>query len=77
MQQIDHRGAHAVHSNHMPALRVLYVEDHPQVRELIALLLEEEGLAVVACASPDAALAAFADGVFDGLITGAIRWAKA
>ncbi len=50
-------------------MRVLYVEDQADVRELIVLLLEEEGLSVVACASAEAAQAAFAIGRFDILVT--------
>ena len=50
-------------------MRVLYVEDHADVRELIVLLLEEEGLSVVACASAEAAQSAFAAGQFDILMT--------
>ena len=50
-------------------MRVLYVEDHADVRELIVLLLEEEGLSVVACGSAEAAEAAFAATRFDILIT--------
>lgn len=50
-------------------MRVLYVEDHPDVRELIVMLLEEEGLTVVACASAEAAEAQFAAGRFDVLMT--------
>lgn len=41
-------------------MRVLYVEDHAEVRELIVLLLEEEGLSVMACDSAEAAQTAFA-----------------
>ncbi len=50
-------------------MRVLYVEDHADVRELIVMLLEEEGLTVVACASAEAAEVAFAAGRFDILMT--------
>lgn len=50
-------------------MRVLYVEDNADVRELIGLLLEEEGLSVVTCASAEAAEAAFAAGPFDVLMT--------
>lgn len=50
-------------------MRVLYVEDHAEVRELIVLLLEEEGLSVVACASAEAAQTAFATAPFDILMT--------
>ncbi len=50
-------------------MRVLYVEDHAEVRELMVLLLEEEGLSVVACASAEAAQSAFAASRFDILMT--------
>ena len=50
-------------------MRVLYVEDHADVRELIVLLLEEEGLSVVACATAEAAQSAFATSRFDILMT--------
>ena len=50
-------------------MRVLFVEDNPDVRELIGLLLEEEGLSVVACATAEAAEIEFAHGTFDVLMT--------
>jgi two-component system, cell cycle response regulator CpdR len=50
-------------------LQVLYVEDNDDVRELIAMLLDDEGLSVVECASAEAAEAAFAAQHFDVLIT--------
>lgn len=50
-------------------LQVLYVEDNPDVRELIVMLLEDEGLNVVDCSSSEAALAAFTAQRFDVLIT--------
>lgn len=50
-------------------LQVLYVEDNDDVRELIVMLLEDEGLAVVACNSAEAAQAQFALQHFDVLIT--------
>ena len=50
-------------------LQVLYVEDNADVRELIVMLLEEEGLAVVACATAEAAEIEFAQRLFDVLIT--------
>ena len=50
-------------------MQVLYVEDHAEVRELIVMLLEEEGLSVVACASAEAAEAAFAADRIDILMT--------
>ena len=51
------------------ALQVLYVEDNDDVRELIVMLLEDEGLAVVGCQSAEAAQAQFALRHFDVLIT--------
>ncbi len=50
-------------------MRVLFVEDHPEVRGLISELLEEEGLTVVACGSAEAAEAEFAGGGFDLVLT--------
>lgn len=50
-------------------MRVLFVEDNGDVRELVALLLEEEGLDVVSCGSAESAEAAFAVGRFDVLVT--------
>ncbi len=50
-------------------LQVLYVEDNDDVRELIVMLLEDEGLAVVACNSAESAQVQFALQHFDVLIT--------
>lgn len=50
-------------------MRVLFVEDNPDVREMIRWLLEEEGLQVVACDSGEAAEAEFAKGGFDLVFT--------
>lgn len=50
-------------------MQVLYVEDNADVRELIVMLLEEEGLRVVACASAETAEACFAQQHFEVLIT--------
>lgn len=51
-------------------MRVLYVEDHEDVRELIGELLVEEGLDVLACESGEAALSAFeSSGPFDFVLT--------
>jgi len=50
-------------------MRVLYVEDNDDVRELITELLAEEGLDVHACESAEAALQAFGDDRFDFVLT--------
>jgi CheY-like chemotaxis protein len=50
-------------------MQVLYVEDNADVRELIVMLLEEEGLSVVDCASAEAAEAAFNAQHFEILFT--------
>ncbi len=50
-------------------MNILYVEDNADVREVIHLMLEEEGMSVVACASADHAEVEFAQRRFDILIT--------
>ena len=50
-------------------LRALFVEDNADLRELIASILEEEGLDVVACASGEEAESAFTDNPFDLVVT--------
>ncbi len=51
-------------------MRVLFVEDHSEVRELITELLEEEeGLTVVACETAEIAEAEFDKGGFDLVLT--------
>jgi two-component system, cell cycle response regulator CpdR len=50
-------------------MNVLYVEDSHDVRELVCLMLEEEGLRVVACASAESAEIEFARSRFEVLIT--------
>jgi two-component system, cell cycle response regulator CpdR len=50
-------------------MQVLYVEDNPDVRELIEMMLVEAGLSVTACANAEQAQAHFATKVFDMLIT--------
>lgn len=50
-------------------MRALFVEDNADVRELIVMLLEDEGLEVVACEHAEAALEAFAAEPFDLLLT--------
>jgi two-component system, cell cycle response regulator CpdR len=50
-------------------MHVLYVEDNADVRELIVMLFEDEGLEVVSCASAEEAEAEFANHHFDILFT--------
>jgi two-component system, cell cycle response regulator CpdR len=50
-------------------MQILYVEDNADVRELIVMLLEDEGLTVVSCGSAEAAEAEFSRHHFDVLIT--------
>ena len=50
-------------------MNILYVEDNSDVRELICLMLEEEGLTAVACANAEEAEVEFARRRFDMLIT--------
>ena len=52
-----------------PPMHVLYVEDNDDVRELIVMLLEDEGLTVVSCGSAEAAEIEFAQRHFELLIT--------
>ncbi len=50
-------------------LRALFVEDNAELREQIGYLLEEEGLELVACATAEEALQAYAPGKFDLVVT--------
>ena len=50
-------------------LRVLYVEDHADLRELMSWLLRNEGLDVVDCATAEDAEAKFLTETFDVLLT--------
>ena len=50
-------------------MHVLYVEDNSYVRELLCLMLEEEGMRVVACSNAQEAELEFALRRFDILIT--------
>lgn len=52
-----------------PLLRALFVEDHEELREQIAYLLEEEGLALVSCATAEEALEAYKPEKFDLVVT--------
>lgn len=51
------------------ALRTLFVEDNEYLREIIGELLQEEGLAVTACADAEEAEAAFLRMPYDLVIT--------
>jgi DNA-binding response OmpR family regulator len=50
-------------------MRVLFVEDNPDVREVVALLLQEQALDVLTCDSAESAEAAFSASHFDVLLT--------
>jgi CheY-like chemotaxis protein len=50
-------------------LRTLFVEDNDELRENIAQLLEEEGMAVQSCASAEDALHLYAPDRFDVVVT--------
>jgi DNA-binding response OmpR family regulator len=50
-------------------MRVLFVEDNPDVREVVALLLQEQALDVLTCESAESAEAAFSASHFDVLLT--------
>ncbi|MGM9480684.1 response regulator [Roseateles sp. NT4] len=52
-----------------PALRVLFVEDNDDLREQIAYLLEEAGMAPESCATAEEALAAYSPERFDLVFT--------
>lgn len=53
----------------MAVLRILVVEDHPDLRETLSLLLEGAGRHIEAVASAEAALQAFAQQPFDVVFT--------
>lgn len=50
-------------------MRALFVEDNPDVRELVGLMLEDVGLAVTACASAEEAESGFDPAQIDLLFT--------
>ncbi|AVP58781.1 response regulator [Pulveribacter suum] len=51
-------------------MRILYVEDNPELRDTIALLMEAPGRSIVSCASAEEALARDAEqGPFDLVMT--------
>ena len=50
-------------------MRILYVEDNPELRETIGMLMEGEGRMVTPCASAEEALVLDAGNPFDVLVT--------
>lgn len=50
-------------------MRILYVEDHPELRETIGMLMEAEGRAVTSCATAEDALELDAAQPYDVLVT--------
>jgi two-component system cell cycle response regulator CpdR len=50
-------------------MRILYVEDHPELRETIGMLMEAEGRAVMSCATAEEALELDAAQPYDVLVT--------
>ena len=52
-----------------PVQRILVVEDNPELRETLGLLLEDADREVVACASAEEALMVFANAPFDVVFT--------
>lgn len=52
-------------------MRILYIEDNPELREVVAMLMAEGGRTVVACATAEEALALDAQERFDLIVTDA------
>lgn len=50
-------------------MRILYVEDNPDLRETIGMLMEAEGQTVISCATAEEALALDMDDPFDVLVS--------
>lgn len=50
-------------------MRILYVEDNPELRETIGMLMEGEGRTITSCATAEEALELERDGSFDLLVT--------
>lgn len=50
-------------------MRILYVEDHPELRETIGMLLEGDGRTVTSCATAEEALELDAAQPYDVLVT--------
>ena len=62
------RVACSMHLRH-PTLRILYVEDNEELRETIAMLMEQDGREITKCATAEAALQLDAQEPFDVLFT--------
>ncbi|CAN7657696.1 two-component system response regulator [Acidovorax sp. Leaf76] len=50
-------------------MRILYVEDNPELRETIGMLMEGDGQTVTSCATAEEALALDAEDPFDLLVS--------
>ncbi len=50
-------------------MRILYVEDNPELRETIGMLMEAEGRTITSCATAEEALELERAGSFDLLVT--------
>lgn len=50
-------------------MRILYVEDNPELRETIGMLMECDGQTVISCATAEEALALDAQETFDLLVS--------
>ncbi|CAN7599639.1 response regulator [Acidovorax sp. LjRoot129] len=50
-------------------MRILYVEDNPELRETIGMLMEADGQTVTSCATAEEALALDMDDPFDVLVS--------
>ncbi|CAN7625597.1 response regulator [Acidovorax sp. Leaf78] len=50
-------------------MRILYVEDNPELRETIGMLMEGDGQTVTSCATAEEALVLDADDPFDLLVS--------
>lgn len=52
-------------------MRILYVEDNPELREIVSMLLESGGRTVMACASAEEALLLDAQAPYDVIVSDA------
>lgn len=53
----------------MRPMRILYVEDHPDLRSTISMLMEAEGRSVTSCGTAEEALELDAQNPFDVLVS--------